>query len=356
MARLLRFSWLPPALVLALGVALGVAGCAGDAGPPPAGQPPTTVATLRPFPAASTEVPPGFREVLCPDLRGDGTGLTVRLVVPVTTTSGQQNGRACSFGRGFVRGVGVELAPPTTLAAFRTRSLDPFEDVGGDDDVSDIRYRSGVPGLGGQEAEELSWRVNNDGLPYWEVAVQSAGVRLSWTVPDERPRQLDAFDVVRRSVEVRTGTASSCPSWGPAEGPQLTFTPPKDVGGVEREGGHCRISVEDATTALEHGALDPTPPPLERLAARVRRDPGATRVRLERGAGTIDGEPADRLTWLVVRTEESPTYEPAGTWRVEVLQSRGARVEWGATPRWWRAQRATYDDLVASVRIHRPRP
>jgi hypothetical protein len=340
-------------LLLISSLLLGLTACSGTDRPPGAEPAP---APAHPFPAESADVPAGFREVLCPDLRGEGTGLTVRLVVPVATTGGQQTGRACSFGHGFVRGVGVELAPPKTLAAFRKKSLDPFEDIGGDDEVSDIRYRSDVPGLGGQPAEELSWRVYNDGLPFWEVAIQSAGVRLSWSVPDEKPRLLEAFDVVRRSVEVREGTTSLCPSWGPADGPQLTFTPPKDIGWVEREGDHCRIYVDGAPTVLEYGAVDPSPPPLERLAARVRRDPEVTRVRLDRNAGRIDGRRADRLSWTVVRTEETESYEPPGTWRIVVLQSAVARVEWGGTPQWWRTHRSTYDDLVASVRVSPGRP
>lgn len=342
MGRLLLISW------VALG--LGLAGCTGDPGRQPADLPPAAVTPPRPFPAETADVPAGFREVLCPDLRTDGTGLTVRLVVPVATTAARATGDGCGFGRGLVRGVGVQVAPRQTLAAFRRKSLDPFEDIGGDDEVSDIRYRTGVPGLGGQPAEELTWRVYNDGLPYLEHAIQAAGLRLHWAVPDGKPRLLDAFDVVRRSVEVRPGTTWSCPSWGPQDGPRLTFAPPTGIGWVEREGGHCRIYVEGSPTVLEYGSVDPTPPPLERLAARMRRDPEVQKVRLEPGAGTIDGEPADRLTWRVVRTEETKNYEPAGTWRIEVLQSPSARVEWGGTPQWWRTHRSTYDDLVASVR------
>ncbi|HWJ66464.1 MAG TPA: hypothetical protein VNT31_07295 [Nocardioides sp.] len=337
-------------LISCMAWGLVVAGCTGDPSPSPADPPPTVVSPPRPFPAAAAGVPAGFREVLCPDLRSDGTGLTVRLVVPVATTDARATDDGCGFSHGLVRGVGVQVTPAQTLAAYREESLDPFEDIGGDDEVSDIRYRTGVPGLGGRRAEELSWRVYNDGLPYLQHAIQAAGLRLSWAVPDGKPRLLDAFDVVRRSVEVRPGTTWSCPSWGPEGGPRLTFTPPEDVGGVEREGDRCRIHVEGARTVLEHGAVDPTPPPLERLAARLRRDPDVQDVRLEPGAGTIDGQSADRLTWLVVRTEETENHEPAGTWHIEVLQSRSARVEWGGTPQWWRTHRSTYDALVASMR------
>ncbi|TQK71895.1 hypothetical protein [Nocardioides sp. SLBN-35] len=338
-------------LVSGVGLALALGACTGDAQERSADPPPATMAAPGPFPAETTDVPAGFREVLCPDLRGDGTGLTVRLVVPDATEFAQANGRACGFSRGYVRGVGVEIGPRQSLATFRKRSLDAFEDIGGDDEVNDIRYRTRVPGLGGQPAEELTWRVYNDGLPFWEIAVQAAGVRLTWSVPDEKPRLLDAFDVVRRSVEVRTGTRWRCPSWGPPDGSRVSFAPPKDVGWVEREGDHCRIYVEGSPTVLEYGAVDPTPPPLERLATRMRRDPEVTRVRLERGAGRIDGQRADRLTWTVVRTEETENYEPPGTWRIVVLQSPAARVEWGGTPQWWRTHRSTYDDLVASVRV-----
>ncbi|WP_181410841.1 hypothetical protein [Nocardioides humi] len=332
---------------------LGLAACTGGdrtpAGPGGPGSPGPTAPYA--FAAEAPGVPDGFREMRCPDLRGDGTGLTVRLVVPVATTGGQQSGNVCSYSHGYVRGVGVELGPDETLADYRAEELDPFEDIGGDDEVSDIAYRADAPGLDGRPAEELTYRVYNDGLPYRQVTVQSAGVRLGWSVPDERPRRLDAFDVVRRSVGVDAGTTSLCPSWGRPDRATLVFTPPPDVGWIERERGHCRIYVEGAPTVLEYGAVHPAPGPLEDLAARVRRDPEATRVRLRRGAGEIDGESADRLTWVVVRTEETETYEPPGTWRIVALQSPSARVEWGATPQWWRAHRSTYDDLVASVRV-----
>jgi hypothetical protein len=350
MARLLLIS----GLALASGLA-GLAGCGGNDRPSP-DRPPTRVDPPQPFPAASADVPAGFREVLCPDLRRDGTGLTVRLVVPVATTGGQQSEDGCSFSHGSVRSVGVQIGPERTLAAFRAQELDPFEDIGGDDEVSDITYRGDAPGLDGKAAEELTWRVYNDGLPYWEAAIQVAGVRLSWTVPDDKPRRLDSFDVVRRSVAVLHGTGSLCPSWGAADRPSLTFSPPKEAGWVERDGDRCRIYREGAPTLLEYGAVDPTPGDLDTLAARVRRDPEVVRVRLRRDAGRIDGEPADLLTWVVVRTEETESYEPPGTWRIVALQSASARVEWGATPQWWHDDRSTYDDLVASVRISPARP
>jgi len=304
----------------------------------------------KPFAAEVTAVPAGFREVLCPDLRGDGTGLTVRLVVPIATTGMQQSDGSCSFGRGFVRGVGVQIAPRQTLAEQRAEELEPFEDTGGDDSVSDITYRTGVPGLDGQRAEELGVEVYNDGLPFWSVSIQAAGVELSWSVPADKPRRLADFDTVRRSVAVVQGTRTLCPSWGRPGRSELTFSPPKDIGSVEREGDRCVLYVDGAPTVLEHGIVDPSPSSLERLAARLRRDPEVSQVRRERDAGMIDGESADRLTWVVTRTKETESYEPAGTWRLEVLQSAHARVQWGGTPAWWRSHRSTYDELVASVR------
>ncbi|TNM41211.1 hypothetical protein FHP29_09440 [Nocardioides albidus] len=340
---------MPRILVLCC-LLLGLAACRGSDG---SGAGPAPVAP-HPFPARTPGVPAGYREVLCPDLRGDGTGLTARLVVPVTTTGGQASGGSCSFSQDFDRGIGVEIAPTRTLTQWRRTHLDPFEadrGDGGDDAVSDIVHDTGVPGFDGVRGEELAWRSYNDGSPTRSLVVLAAGVRLSWTVPEDVELDRDAFDLVRRSVALVEGTEARCPSWGRADRPTLSFSPPKDIGWVERDGDHCRISVEGSPTLLEYGAVDPTPPPLDHLAARVRHDPEAQRVRLERGVGRIDGQPADRLTWLVVREKETESYEPPGTWRIVVLQSAAARVEWGATPAWWRTHRSTYDDLVASVRV-----
>lgn len=305
------------------------------------------------FPAESTGVPAGFREVLCPDLREKGIDLTVRLVVPVRAEAMNLDEHGCSFTSGFVRGVSVRLAPEESLADFREEELDPFEGDEGDDHVSGIEYRTGVPGLAGQPAEEVTWTAFNDGLPFWQIDLQAAGVRLSWSVPEDKPHRLDVLDVVRRSVAVLPGRRASCPAVDPSGKPTLHFTPPPGVNWIETAARPCRIYLDDSTTLLEYAAVQPAPAPLEQLAALVRKDPEVVRVRLERDAGRIAGEPADRLTWVVERTEETESYEPAGTWRIEALQSASARVEWGATPQWWREHRATYDDLVGSVAVVR---
>ena len=311
-----------------------------------------------PFPAASAEVAAGHREVLCPDLRGGGSGLTVRLVVAREVTSSRREGNGCAFtlGPDLRRTISVQIGPDESLARWRETYLDPYVSDDGDDAVGDITYRDDAPGLDGRSAEELRWYSFSDGSPTRVVALLAAGVRLSWSVPDGDPLPATALDVVRRSVAVVGGTRASCPDRGGSGHRSLTFAPPKDVGWVEGEAGRCRIYFDGSLTTLEGGEVDPAPSGIDALAARVRRDPEATGIRLERGVATISGERADRLSWEVVRAEETENYEPAGTWRIVVVESASARVRWGATPAWWRDHGAVFDRLVASVAVSPGRP
>ena len=118
--------------------------------------------------------------------------------------STSRGGSGCGFtGPGFGCDLSVSVGPMPSLLQVKERQVDPFEDIGGDDEVNDIRYRTGVPGLGGQPAEELTWRVYNDGLPFWEIAVQAAGVRLTWSrsaISTSRSRMPGAMRSVSSSL------------------------------------------------------------------------------------------------------------------------------------------------------------
>lgn len=311
------------------------------------------LAAPHPFSAASPGVPAGYREVRCPDLRRHGTGLTVRLVVPDQVTGFRHEDNTCTFTLSpEARGVlAVQLGPDESLARWRRAHLDPYVSDQGDDAVGEIAYRDDADGLDGATAEELRWYSYDDGSPQRVISLLGTGVRLTWSVADGAAPPTADLDRVRRSVAVVEGTRSTCPGGGGIDGRTLTFTPPVDLGRVERDDRRCRIHVDGSLTTLEGGEIDPAPSAIDALAARLRRDPEVTGVRLVRGATTIGGEPADRLSWVVVRTEETENYEPAGTWRIVVVQSAHARVRWGATPAWWRTHRARFEELVDSVVI-----
>ncbi|HEX7740624.1 MAG TPA: hypothetical protein VF426_13350 [Marmoricola sp.] len=325
-------------LVLALLAGLCVA--CGDSGhrDRPAAAPP------KPFAPAVTKVPSGYREVLCPFWRGAARGLTVRLVVPLRTKYGEMSGAGCSFTSGMVTGVSVTAAG-RSLASWRKKELDPFDGVGGDDEIRHISYRRTVPGFGGRTAERLTWWAYDDGLPFWQTAIQAAGVNLGWSTRHDTSAGLET---VRRSVGVRRGVHVLCPFWG--RDTRLTFTPPADHETVQREGDRCQIYFDGSPTVLQSASIDPTPAPLASLVARVRRNRQASHVRLEHGVARIAGRAADRLSWTVTRTKATKHYEPAGTWRIVVTQNDVARVRWGQTPSWWQDHRQEYAALVASVR------
>ena len=329
-----------PVWLLVLWLIAGLCVACGDSGhrDRAAAAPPT------PFAPAVTTVPAGYREVLCPFWRGAARGLTVRLDVPMKTKYGEMSGAGCSFTSGTVTGVSVTAAG-RSLASWRRKELDPYDGIGGDDEVRHISYRAKTPGFGGRSAERLTWWAYDDGMPFWQTAVQAAGVNLGWST---RRDETVGLETVRRSLGVRRGVRALCPFWGAET--RLSFTPPAEHETVQREGGRCQIYFDGSPTVLQSASIDPAPAPLVSLANRVRRSRQASHVRLERGVARIAGRPADRLTWTVTRTKETKHYEPAGTWRIVVTQSALARVRWGQTPRWWQAHRSEYDALVSSIR------
>jgi len=330
--------------LLILCLVVGLCTACGHTGPTRNDDPAAIVP--RPFEPTSAKVPRGFREALCPIWRGPAHGLTVRLVVPVGTQAGAMSGEGCSFTTGAVRGVSVTVAPRGTLAQWRKKELDPVAGVHGDDEVGHISYRADVPGVDDHRGERLTWWSYDDGLPFWQTALQSDGINLGRST---RHRPTDSvLDTVRRSVGVRRRVRMSCPFWGSVT--RVSFTPPAEQETVQREGGRCQVSFDGSPTVLQSASVEPDPAPLRALAQRVRRNPQVSHVRLERGVARIAARPADRLTWTVVRTKETKHYEPAGTWRIVVTQNDLARVRWGQTPPWWQEHRRAYDALVASVR------
>lgn len=339
-------------LLLISCLAIAAAGCGSSDGSTDGSR--SALAAPHAFPAEEDVVPSGYREVLCPDLRADGTGLTIRLVTSEATTYVDQGDADCSFGQDDGVRLGIGLDPATSLGAWREQYLDPYDGIGGDEEVGEITFTDDAPGLDGGSAEQLTWWSFNDGAPTRQLMLQSNGVRIRITAEEPTPLPTAVVEVVRRSVAVVDGTHDQCPLWGPADTPTLTFTPPTAAGWVgwaTREEDLCRFYVEGALSTLEGGHIDPAPGDPAAFVAQVRDDPEASDVRVERAATTLAGAPADRVTWTVVRTEQTDTYEPAGTWRIEVVHNDRARVRWGGTPEWWSEHRSLVDDLVASVAV-----
>lgn len=195
--------------LLFLPFAVAAAGCSHEDDTPDPGTP--ALAAPHEFPPASGGVPDGYREVLCPDLRRDGSGLTVRLVVPERTLESHRDANGCTFALPSEPrdAISVEIGPDRSLAAWRAAYLDPYVSPDGDDAVSDISYRSDAPGFGDAAGEELRWYSFSDGSPVRVVSLLAAGVRLSWSVPGEDRLPPSAVDVVRRSVAVLDQVAVS---------------------------------------------------------------------------------------------------------------------------------------------------
>lgn len=346
-------TWLSAGLLLLLACAAACDSETTQAGPR------ETVATpeaATPFPAALTRVPEGYREVRCPGVTQEGTDLVVRMVVPDRAETMNLEPGRCSFGWGLVGGVSVTLEPTTTLASVKKKDLEPFEDTGGDDDINSIAYTTGNAGFGSaadDDAELLEFRVYNDGLPFWQRTLQSDGVRIGISVGQKDRAALDQLDVVRRSVGVLRGDRAWCPGRERSGRSTVAFVPPKVDGWISRESHWCRIYFDGAPTTLEYGVIDPAPVPLAKQIARLRKDPEVTDLQIAHGSSRLAGHPADRITWTVVRTEETENYEPAGIWHMVSVRTDDVRVEWGQTPDWWRTHEHTFDDLVRSVRTVR---
>lgn len=195
--------------LLLLAAAAAAAGCSHEDGPPGAGTP--ALVTPHEFPATSSGVPSGYREVLCPDLRRGGTGLAVRLVVPERATSSRREADGCTFSVPTEPrdAISVRVGPGESLARWREVYLDPYVSPDGDDAVGEIAYRSDARGFGDSTGEELSWYSFSDGYPVRVVSLLAAGVRLSWSVPADDRLPAPALDVVRRSVGVLDRAAVS---------------------------------------------------------------------------------------------------------------------------------------------------
>lgn len=297
----------------------------------------------RAFDAVSADVPDGWHTELCP-----GAGFTVRVAVP---PPGNRWGSLTDDGCGWRyqdTSLGVSVAEPTSLEAYREKYLDPYEDGGGDDSVERIELTEDVPVFGDQEGDQLDWYSFSDGSPTENRILQAAGVRVHWSTPAGQDKRHDDLQTVLDSIEVLPGERHQCRRGEKT----VSYELPDALETVDSFGGKCHAYFPDATSLERHAEVVVAPTrSLEQYAAELRRSPGVRDVRIEEDAVELAGERVDRLTWRFVRTRESQNYEPAGTWLLEAVGDERVRVEWGATPREWDEERATVQRFIGSVRL-----
>ncbi|MEP9362363.1 hypothetical protein ABLE68_05315 [Nocardioides sp. CN2-186] len=332
---------------LFLVVALAAAGCSsGRSSTDPTSDPtPTTgipTPPPAPFRAASTEVPGGYTFTRCSDLRRTprNTGLAVRVSVPPGYFSTSRGGSGCGFsGPGFGRDLSVSVGPMSSLLKVKERQVDPFEDEGGDDSVSDISYTDDVPVFGRHRGERLTYYCYCDGqdLDVWDV--QARGVRLSWTTPHQKGPDAATRRAVQRSIGLVRSDESTCTS----RGRTVTFRPPvPQTESIDFYADRCHLYLRPGRASLHRYAEIERRPAgaLAQRAERLRHSEHVSRVQYEPG----------RLTWVLTREKAGEYGAPAGTWRAVTVATHGMWVTWTAHPRQWRTEADDARRFFASVR------
>ena len=318
----------------------------------PRGEPDTTAPPdgQRAFPAAEARVPEGYREELCPDLRATSSGLAIRLVVPDDYRVETYKYRAgCSFDAALDRDFSVSMDSHESLRHYKEKWVDPDVGYEGDTGTGDIAYDAEAEVYGGRRGELLTWGSNNDGLPLDNRLMQADGVRLGWHTPRGRSgRWAEELAVVAASIGVVETRRDTCT----ADGATATYTVPRpQTDDIDNYGDYCYLYLRPRESLLRYAQIDPVPRrSVEELAARLREQRNVASVTLEPGATTLDGKPADRLTWVVVRPHR--TWDgPAGTWRLVTIARDDLHVTWGATPAEWLRERDDFTAFVGSVRL-----
>ncbi|GAA4700622.1 hypothetical protein GCM10023349_16860 [Nocardioides conyzicola] len=305
-----------------------------------------------PFRAATTEAPPGYVLAQCSDLRRQdkNSGLAVRFLVPPGYHATDRDGASCGFGAGFGTEFYVGFDPRTTLKSDKETTVDPFEDEGGDDSVSDISYVADTPVYGRHRGERLDYYCYCDGQDLDERSVQARGVRLSWTTPHGQQRRHEAaYDVVTASMALVRSDRSTCRS----RGRTTLFRPPiPQTESIDNYSAACHLYLRPGRNALQRYAeleLRPRTTLAER-AAVLRQRKHVAGVRYEPGAATLGGQPADRLVWVMVREKPGQYGEPAGRWRAVTVGTADAWATWTAPPSRWRTESKDAQRFFDSIR------
>jgi len=321
--------------------ALLLTSCGGQGqGGPSSTAPPVDQTT---WPPADDAVPPNFHEELCPDLRPDGTGLALRLLVPDQYAAESiRSSTGCTFAAGIDRGLAVSLAVEQSLETFKEDSVDPDDGGGGDDGTSNIEYSPDETVLGDRRGELLTWDSYNDGLPLDHRVVQTDGVRLTWYTPQGQSDQWTSLlESVMASVSVVESGRATC-----HRGRTTAYYEPPvpQTDSIDSYGEACRLYFRPRDSLLRYGEVLIRPrTPLSRLATSLEARKNVTSVDLEPDAATLAGETADRLTWVVA--------QPGGTWRLVAIGRDDVQVTWGATPEQWQVEQDDYRRFIGSVRL-----
>jgi hypothetical protein len=133
--------------------------------------------------------------------------LTIVLAVPNRFRLQDAQGMGCSFGTtdGF-ESIGVSGDATPTLHRRMMKDLKPFEDIGGDDSVSDIEYASGVPAFGGRRGERLENRCYCDGQDLQSVSYRTAGVVVGESIAHEpNPMPKSSLPIILPTISVERG-------------------------------------------------------------------------------------------------------------------------------------------------------
>jgi hypothetical protein len=159
------------------------------------------------------KTPKGTRLEACP-LYGGKRQLTIVLAVPNRFRLQSADGLGCSFGHDF-QSIGVSGHAAVSLRRRMEKDLKPFEDIGGDDSVSDIEYSSGVRTFGGRRGERLEHRCFCDGQDLQSVSYRAGGVVVGESIPHEpKPMPASSLPIVLPTISVERGVFAFASSGG----------------------------------------------------------------------------------------------------------------------------------------------
>jgi hypothetical protein len=334
--------------VAALAAMLVMAGCTDDSAPEPDVAPPPT-----PFRAADARLPEGWTRAQCSDLTGrDNSGLAVRVAVPPGYLPSESDARSCTFTVSIYRDLTVSFGPGPTLASEKEREVDPYTAPGqGDGQLGEVEYAADVAVYGQRRGERLDYFCYCDGQNLQERTVLADGVRLHWTTKHGGSTHEEDFSRVAASMALVRDPRSTCHG----SGRTAIYRPPiPQTESIDHYGARCHVYLRPGRGSLQRYA-EVVPAPrrtLGSLADGLRRQRRFVHdVRLERGVASLDGQPADQLSWLYTRERTSVYGDPAGTWRIVTLGTPDLQVTWGGRPRQWRAEGDVVRRFVDSVHL-----
>lgn len=328
-----------------------------SAAPPPrpyAGGPagPVTPAVRDP----DTATPGTTHEELCPWLGRVRPDRTVSLVLPDRFTAQDAVRRRCTFRAAAEAGneadnganeVVVTMGVARSLADYRDRVLAPLAGAEGGDAVTGIDYTSDVGFFEDDDGERLAWSADVDGEPVDVVVLQAGGVRLQWQARAGRlEAQADEVAAPVSSLGVLDGTTDLCSGRIGQRRLTARYLVPDGTRASTSYGATCTLRLSPSVPRRHAATFDLRP--ARTLAEERRRLPRGSRVLVfSAGApGLGAGGRAARLEY------STPGRTPL---HVTLVQQGGVRLTWLATPTQWDAERTTFEDLRATVRVERTR-